>query len=74
MRGKLLRLATWFLRWTMSKDPRLAAVRTLVAEASKFDADGQRKRSWVLNNIVTQFPEARIRDLALLIELVMQES
>jgi hypothetical protein len=54
-------------------DPRTAEVRKVVAEAEAFGVRGERKRSWALNTLVAKFPDAKVKDLAFLIERVMQE-
>lgn len=65
--------------WLEPPDPALARVRALVLSVETLaDArgvvSGERKRHRVLNQLVVEFPSMRKRDLALLIERVLQES
>lgn len=52
-------------------DPRLVEVIKWAGDAEKFDVSGQRKSSWVKNNLANQLPESKEGDLALLTELVV---
>lgn len=77
MKKYLLKIARFALRW-LEDDPRLGRVRELVAAAEGLTAKGQpvrgeRKRNQVLNQLVTEFPDSRRRDLSYLIERVLQE-
>jgi hypothetical protein len=73
MRSSFVAIGKWLVRLLFKADPKLAKVRELMAEIEANDISGERKRSWVLNNLRTLFPDTPPRDLALLIELVMQE-
>ena len=67
------------LKLFITADPRVEKVRELIRQADALHAsngnkvDGQRKRSWVLNNLITAFPDAKVKDLSFLIEHVIQE-
>lgn len=79
MRALLIRLARWALSQLVDPDPRLVVVRRLVRDAAtimvrKHYVSGERKRNLVLGQLRTLYPDARTRDLAYLIECVLQES
>jgi len=80
MRTRIINLLKRVIKMLAIVDPRVAKVREFVLLAESFKAadgskiDGQRKRSWVLNNLVTAFPDSKIKDLSLLIEQVIQEN
>ncbi len=50
-----------------------ADVIAVVTEIAKLDVRGERKRSLALNRLREQFPDIPAKDLALMIELVLQE-
>lgn len=61
------------------RDPVLARVKELVAEAEAWrdvrgkPMNGERKRSYAYNRLVSEFPNSRKRDLGYLIEKVLQD-
>lgn len=73
MRNKIIRLLRWLLSFVELPDPRLARVKELVVWAETLAVNGERKRNQVLAKLITEFPNARVRDLSLLIEQVIQE-
>ena len=74
MRKRIIKWLRLALKFIDIPDARLEKVKELVLVAATFKVDGQRKRAWVLNNLITAFPDSRIRDLSLLIEQVIQEA
>ncbi len=68
---KFLKIALYYFE---EVDPRLARVKEVVAWAGEFDASGERKRAQALNKLAAEFPEAVRRDLAFMIEQVLQET
>jgi hypothetical protein len=79
MRIRIINLLKRVITMLAIVDPRIAKVKELVLVAEAFKSadgskiDGQRKRSWVLNNVATAFPDAKIKDISFLIEQVIQE-
>lgn len=83
MRLWLVRVLLTLLRWLEDADPKLTRTRALVMWADDLTAPmaarrgapvtGERKRAQVLSRLMTEFPDARVRDLAYLIERVLQE-
>ena len=79
MRKFLLRLLMAAVKSLSEPDPRQARVREVVAWADSLNVRGQavsgeRKRNQALNKLITEFPDSRSRDLAYLIEQVLQEA
>jgi hypothetical protein len=78
MKAFLVKVLMWTLKQVVSPDPRLVRVRELVVWANELrvrdqEVTGERKRHQVLNRLVEEFPDAKRRDLALMIEQVLQE-
>ncbi len=49
-------------------------VKAVVESIHALDVRGERKRSFAMNQLRTKLPEASPRDLALAIELILQEA
>ena len=75
MRKYILTLLVWAIKKFAIVDPRVAKVKEFITLAEAFgpEVSGQRKRSWVLNQLITAFPDSKIKDLSFLIEQVIQE-
>lgn len=54
-------------------DERLNPIRELVNEIDSKDVSGARKQPWVVNNAMDKFPDSKRKDIAAMIELVLQE-
>ncbi len=67
-------LKTYIVKLLLLFFPYRQAVRDEVAAASKLSVRGERKRSYVLNVLRDKFPDAEAKNLALTIELVLQEA
>jgi hypothetical protein len=63
--------------WKVTKilffNERLNVIKSLVQEAEGFGVPGNRKQPWVVNNAVTALPGSSRKDIATMIELVLQE-
>lgn len=76
MRAWLVKALKWALRKIVKPDPLFEQVKGLVkwADEEFGEIRGGRKRDQVLNRLIDAYPEKRERDLALLIELAIQET
>jgi hypothetical protein len=74
MRAYIVKALKALLFYFEEVDPRLQRVREVVAWAGEIDASGERKRGQALNKLAAEFPEAIRRDLAFMIEQVLQET
>ena len=76
------RFALWFLKVSGYEFPKpqifanryVPAAKLLCAEFANWDASGEAKRHQVYSRLIKQFPEARKKDLALAIELGLQDA
>lgn len=76
------RFALWILKITGYKFPQpqilaskyVPTAAVFCAEYKDWDASGEAKRHQVYARLIKQFPEARKKDLALAIELAVQDA
>jgi len=78
MRGLLVKGLEKLLRFLKSYNPEYARAKELILWAETLRShdklvSGERKRNQVLNRLVSEFPDSRHKDLALLVEQVLQE-
>jgi hypothetical protein len=72
MTQTLLRVLVKVVLYLAGHPEVVARVRDLVATVNHLDVNGERKRSQVLNALISEFPQTKEKDLAFLLELVLQ--
>jgi hypothetical protein len=77
MRGKLIAALKWALKIVAKEaiDAKLGRASELVrwADVEFAGKSGERKRAQVISKLAHEFPDARLRELALAVEQAVQE-